>query len=1036
MKEKIVQFLKGNFFSLLIVLITASLSLVNYQPGTWLSGWDTLHPEFNFSLNFKRVINGVWRAEQGLGAVAGHSHMADLPHLEILFLLSLIFPIYSLRYLYIFLTLITGPLGIYYFLERVILKNQPDGQRKVASFLGAMFYLLNLGTLQHFYVPFEMFNVQYATLGWLFLFATRFLENRNKKDFVLFSVSTFLATPQAYAATLWYAYFLALTFYLFVFSFPTLMKRNFRLGKKAVILIAATLIINSYWLLPNIYFVLNHASAVPLAKINRMFSEEAFLHTLEYGNIKDTAILKNFLFSWAEYDGQGSFKYLLDEWIKHLDMPIVLAIGYLAFTLVVLGFIISLWKRKKTSSPLASIFLLSLIFLINSSPGISQLFTFLRNHFLVLKEALRFPFTKFSILLMFSYAVYFGLALSYILGWLKRVFKHELLINFSLLFLISTALIFYMLPAFQGNLISPSMKIKIPDEYFQMFNWFNKQGEGRVAKLPIHTFWGWVYHNWGYQGAGFIWFGLKQPILERDFDRWTPYNEQYYREMSYAVYSQNLPLLEQVLDKYQIRWILLDKSIIAPGNESKVLYIKEIEETLSASKKVKLVKNFGNNLKVYEVKLNPIKEIYQSFQLAETENLSDEAKQKIFNQTPSKISSLIAYELFPKLIFSLELSQVNLLPSLCSPQNSNQVFGVTLEDVNGFRILAKNGITCVKIPLFPFLKKDLDQKILIEVKFNYQPETDEKPLICLYDNRLGRCAGQRFPNYYFELRDGINNYQLQFSLDALGSDKEKSILYKNINLVIYGQVEETKIPELIQEAGSFDITSLSRQPESCNATKPVYFDRKIIEENGSRYIEYLSEKGSSCDSFSYPQLTHDKGYALVIESRNIEGLPLRLCLVNHTTRHCDLYTELPRNKEFKKEVYLIPPSNGEKGGYDVNVDNYSIGKIRSINHLKSIQIFPVTYDWAQLTKREFDENNFVFLNQAFEKNWFALEYKKPFSIKPLKAHILVNNWANGWLLENGEPGKIVFIFLPQYLEYFGFLLFFLFGCFTLIFLVK
>ena len=91
----VMRFLKKNLLALLIVLITSFLCWQNYVPNTWLSGWDTLHPEFDFPLNFQRVINGVWREEQGLGAVAGHSHMADLPRIILLYLLSFVFSVSS-----------------------------------------------------------------------------------------------------------------------------------------------------------------------------------------------------------------------------------------------------------------------------------------------------------------------------------------------------------------------------------------------------------------------------------------------------------------------------------------------------------------------------------------------------------------------------------------------------------------------------------------------------------------------------------------------------------------------------------------------------------------------------------------------------------------------------------------------------------------------------------------------------------------------------------------------------------------------------
>ena len=171
-----------------IVIISICLALANYTPGTFLSGWDTLNPEFNFGINLSREINGVFRVEQGLGAVAAHSHMADLPRVIILYILYFIFPLASLRYLYIFLTLIVGAVGMYFFLKKQIVES------KIWAFLGSLFYLLNLGTMQNFIVPFEMFTTQYALLPWVFLFATNYLSDKQKslKQLLFFSVSILL----------------------------------------------------------------------------------------------------------------------------------------------------------------------------------------------------------------------------------------------------------------------------------------------------------------------------------------------------------------------------------------------------------------------------------------------------------------------------------------------------------------------------------------------------------------------------------------------------------------------------------------------------------------------------------------------------------------------------------------------------------------------------------------------------------------------------------------------------------------------------
>ena len=86
----------------MLALILGLVIGANYTPHTILSGWDTLHPEFNFPLAFERMVSGVWRADQGLGAAAGHSHMADLPRVFLLWLTSFILPQELLRYAFFF----------------------------------------------------------------------------------------------------------------------------------------------------------------------------------------------------------------------------------------------------------------------------------------------------------------------------------------------------------------------------------------------------------------------------------------------------------------------------------------------------------------------------------------------------------------------------------------------------------------------------------------------------------------------------------------------------------------------------------------------------------------------------------------------------------------------------------------------------------------------------------------------------------------------------------------------------------------------
>ena len=576
-------------FVLTLVLLGITLSIVNYTPHTYLTGWDTLHPEFNFKLNFWRTFFGVWREEQGVGVVAAHSHMSEIPRIFLLWLASFVFPVSLLRYFYFFLTLVIGPLGVFFFINFCFAKK--NFLSKFASFLGAAYYLLNLGTLQHYYVPFEMFATQFAVLPWFFLLTLKFLNQGRRKHLLIFSIISLLATSMAYAATLFYAFIIA--FFLFLLT-KILLEKDKKLNiKRSLAILGVLLATNSFWFLPNLYTVAKQGSVIRDSKINQLFSPEAFLRNKEYGSLSDIVLHKNFLFSWREYaDESRQFVDLLDEWNKHLAKPKVELIGYLIASLSLLGLMITLIKREKVGLYLLPVVFISLFFLINDNPPTGTIYTLLYNRNELFREALRLPFTKFSILFMFAASFYLSLALNKLFSIFS---KKRLLLPAGVFlgFSIFISLILFMKPAFEGNLISPSMRIKIPEEYFAASNWFNQQEKGRIAKLPLHSFWGWIYYDWGFEGAGFNWFDIESPLLERDFDRWSQNNESFYKEASNALYDKDLQGFEKVLQKYQVRYLLLDESVINPSGDAKVTFIPETKELLSASSRISLVKTFG-----------------------------------------------------------------------------------------------------------------------------------------------------------------------------------------------------------------------------------------------------------------------------------------------------------------------------------------------------------------------------------------------------------------------------------------------------------
>jgi len=605
--NKFLNFISSHKFPIILIGVWLLVCFANFTPNTYLTGWDNLHPELNYSMNLKRLLTSSWAEYQGLGAPGAHSHAAEIPRMVIIGILNLFVQTNLIRYLFVFLTLIIGAFGIYNLVKSVFLKRKDKTLRDFSAFAAALFYMLNVGTVQHFVAPFEMFNVQFALLPWLILLAIKFLETKKYKFLLYFAVVTFFAAPMAYAVMLWIAYFGGLTIFV---TLNAILQRKRELLKPSIFLIGVTLHVNLFWLVPNLYFVFNHSNYVPTAKTNLIFSEEAFLTNQKYGNPVDIFLNKGFLFDWQIRNPNYTFEPIMGKWDTHIDNPIVLAIALLCFALIVTGILYSIYKKQRYAVPLVGVLVFAAIIIMGTNPPFGGLWEALVSKIPVLQEAIRFPFTKFSILFIFAQTIFLSVGVYVVSKFLSKKVKFQNASLFTLLFLLLISFI-YALPTFQGSFINRSLKTDIPSDYFQLFDYFKGQDKAeRIANFPVNTLFGWFYTDWGYQGSGFLWYGIEQPILDRDFDRWYTTLENYYDEISSAVYTNDSSALKEVLRKYAIDWVVIDEHVTSssednnyslnPNLASSEMAYKETKALLAELPEAKETATFGK-IHVYKI---------------------------------------------------------------------------------------------------------------------------------------------------------------------------------------------------------------------------------------------------------------------------------------------------------------------------------------------------------------------------------------------------------------------------------------------------
>ncbi len=548
--KKFINWLRANwldlFFTLVIFAITSFIAFKNYTPGTYLTGWDNLHSEFNFQLNIKRSLNAVWQEYQGVGVLGGMAHAADLPRQVILAGLSVIIPISFIRYFWTFLMLFIGPLGVYF-----LVKNILDRKSSAAAISASMFYLFNLATVQYFFVPFETFTSFFGFLPWLIFFAYCYLNG--KKSLLSYALISILAIPAFYVQTLFVVYVILLSCLVFI---------NFR---KSVWLFSTTFLVNSFWLLPIIYFTLINGSVPTNSKINSIATPETYYMNIARNDFGSIATFRGYWFDYYDWNNdEEKFDYLYKNWQDFSSKKSVQYVGIGLFITSIVGLLLS----RQASWIL--MFIISVVMISGVKIPIP-----------VLSEAFRNSFTKWSVALSFVTSI--GL------GYFVSKFHKFFLYLFSIV--IIGLSVYQVLPIFNGNLISQSMRVNIPPEYFLSFDFLNNRTNGgRVAILPVNNFWGWQFHSWGYRGSGFYWYGVKNPILDRAFDVWNKQNENFYEELNFALLSSDKSLLKDVFNKYQVSYIYNDKNVITPENKN------NIKADLS---QFKLISSFGN-IDIYE----------------------------------------------------------------------------------------------------------------------------------------------------------------------------------------------------------------------------------------------------------------------------------------------------------------------------------------------------------------------------------------------------------------------------------------------------
>lgn len=953
--KKIAEFLKNYWPVFLLLAFEIILFKVNHTPNTWLTGWDSTQPELNIKANFFKEINAVWQEYRGLGFTDAMAHSANLIHLFYVYLLSLFLPSNLIRYVFTFLMHFFGGVGTYFLVKKLIKRN--EAFNRLTALAGAFFYLLNPATIQMFYTPLEAFTIHFGFLPWLILVFINFLESGKKKDLLILFLVNLLALSQSHVPTVFIVYALVLIFisiYLLLKNF----KRNF---KRIVFSFLTLFAVNAFWGMPYVYSSLISPKEIISSKVNILSNPEVVLMNRGFGNLKDTVLFRGFSLSYGDWDKNWEFKYQLEAWRSHLFSKPVEVLGYILFGLTLWGIIISFKDKRFEFIPFIGIYFFSLINLGSEIPYIGAVREFLVKNIPYYEVIFRFSFTKFSTIFVLASSIFLALGLNSFKKFIKGI------LTLLLSFLVIASLFYISLPALKGSFFYNQLKVSIPEEYFQVFEFFNKENNGRIILLPQPSFWNWEYDTWGYRGSGIIWQGIKNPVLHRAFDPWNSNSETYYSELNFAIDQSDKKLFEKLLEKYQISWILIDRNIFEPGGWGKDYFSKNAEKMVSGIENIKEIKRFEN------------------MSILKVEGQSSESY--IFSPSTYRLvdADLSYSKLDPIYLFEgnyYEDREGDNYPFINFDKRKMPGVGLNNDEIvitsGELNFSSKKDIYIPDIINSVFSSISINDQRKINVNFkkdefidltNYFIEGTKDPKNCsvlkegtvsktIKDNKLIYVSSNEgvVCDYYASYPD------LPYSQGYLLRIKGENIKGRSLKFYLQSwNTQRMDLEEILPE-GKFD---------------EYYF------------ITSLDFKGS--------------GYTLNLETRSF-----RNNISENIIEKIELY---PINTDLLKSIKLVSEN---KSTFDNNLKIISIKKFGISNYLV-----------------DYEDEGLLVLGQGYDAGWnaFMLSGNHDTMIakffpwlysKPLK-HIKVNSWANGWIAPKGS-GTISIVFWPQYLEWVGMVL--------------
>jgi hypothetical protein len=152
----------------------------------------------------------------------------------------------------------------------------------------------------------------------------------------------------------------------------------------------------------------------------------------------------------------------------------------------------------------------------------------------------------------------------YLIDFLASFFKKN---NRKIFIAIHTILIvacsiFYSEYLFKGQLFTERALVNLPEEYSHLSKVLEKDSTSRVFYAPPANNGYFREYDWGFVGSQFLAYVIPNPVMDMSLAIGSDVGEQAMLELNNDFDSGNVDELDKDLEKYDIKYILVDRSLV------------------------------------------------------------------------------------------------------------------------------------------------------------------------------------------------------------------------------------------------------------------------------------------------------------------------------------------------------------------------------------------------------------------------------------------------------------------------------------------